>query len=88
MLDKLVESKNNDGENKRLSGFLLTTFLTVAGILTFGLIYSLFSQTLAMGSENLDVSTLVAPIMAAEPQPVQPEPETNPAAVTRRKNNQ
>ena len=75
MLDKLVESKNNNGENKRLSGFLLTTFLTVAGILTFGLVYSLFSQTLAMGDENLDVSTLVAPIMAAEPQPVQPAPK-------------
>lgn len=73
MLDKLVESRNNNGENKRLSGFLLSTFLTVSAVLTFGLIYSLFSQTLAMGNENLDVSTLVAPIMAAEPQPVQPE---------------
>ncbi len=74
MLDKLIESRNNNGENRRLSGFLLSTFLTVTAVLTFGLIYSLFSQTLAMGNENLDVSTLVAPIMAAEPPPpVQPE---------------
>ncbi len=69
MLDKLVESKNNNTENKRLSGFLLTTFLTIIAILTVGLIYSLFNQTLAMGNENLDVSTLVAPLTATEQSP-------------------
>ncbi|MGI8641320.1 MAG: TonB family protein [Pyrinomonadaceae bacterium] len=77
MLDKLIESKNNGGENRRLSGFLLTTFLTVVSVLTFGLIYSLFSQTLAMGSESLDVSTLVAPITIVEQSPP-PEPRQNP----------
>jgi TonB family protein len=69
MFDKLVESKSNGGENKRLRGFLLTTFLTAIAVLTFGLIYNLFNQTLAMGNENLDVSTLVAPLMAAEQSP-------------------
>ena len=82
MLDKLVESKNNGGENKRLSGFLLTTFLTIASILTFGLIYSLFSQNLAMSGEDLDISALAAPITIAEQAPsLQPEPKQNQQSV-------
>lgn len=73
MLDKLVESKNNGRENKRLSGFLMTTFMTMAFILTFGLIYSLFSQTLILGSGDLDAASLIAPV-AFEPE-TPPEPE-------------
>ncbi len=72
MLDKLVESKNNGGENKRLSGFLLTTFFTVISILTFGLIYSLFNQSLAMNGEGLDVSALTAPVALADQPPPAP----------------
>ena len=73
MLDKLVESKNNGRENKRLSGFLMTTFMTMAFILLFGLIYSLFSQTLILGSGDLDAANLIAPV-AFEPE-TPPEPE-------------
>ncbi|MEO8071944.1 MAG: TonB family protein [Acidobacteriota bacterium] len=72
MLDKLVESKNNGRENKRLSGFLMTTFMTMAFILTFGLIYSLFSQTLILGSGDLDAASLIAPV-AFEPETPEPQ---------------
>lgn len=78
MLDKLVESKDRGRENKRLSGFLLTTFMTVAAILTFGLIYSLFSQTLKLGNGNLDVSSLIAPVAFEEQKPPPPEPDNKP----------
>jgi hypothetical protein len=33
MLDQLVESRNNAGENTRRSGFLLTTFVIMVTIL-------------------------------------------------------
>lgn len=75
MLDKLVESKDSGKDNKRLSGFFMTTFMTMALILTFGLIYSLFSQTLTIGNGDLDVSSLIAPVAINEPQPPEPEPE-------------
>lgn len=79
MLDKLVESKDSGKENKRLSGFFMTTFMTMGLILTFGLIYSLFSQTLTMGSGDLDVSSLIAPVAIQEvPQPeIQIKPQTS-----------
>lgn len=86
MLDKLVESKNNHGENKRLSGFLLTTFLTVVSVLAFGLICSLFSQTLAMGNESLDVSVLAAPLPLTEQAPP-PEPKQSQPAAAGKINN-
>lgn len=78
MLDKLVESKNNGRENKRLSGFLAMTFMTVAAVLSFGLIYSLFSQTLTIGSGDLDVSSLLAPVAIEEQIPPQPEQDNKP----------
>lgn len=78
MLDKLVESKDKGRENKRLSGFLATTFMTVAAILTFGLIYSLFSQTISLGSGDLDVSSLIAPVAIEEQTPPPPERDNKP----------
>lgn len=87
MLDKLVESKDRGRENKRLSGFLLTTFMTVASILAFGLIYSLFSQTLTMGSADLDVSSLIAPVAVEAETPPPPEPSRQPQPSEKSSNN-
>lgn len=78
MLDKLVESKNSGKENKRLSGFLATTFMTVAAVLSFGLIYSLFSQTLTIGSGDLNVASLIAPVAFEPETPPLPEPDNKP----------
>lgn len=78
MLDKLVESKDRGRENKRLSGFLATTFMTVAVILTFGLIYSLFSQTITLGSGDLDMSSIIAPVAIEEQTPPPPEQNNKP----------
>lgn len=76
MLDKLIESKNNRAANKRINGFLLTTFFTAIFMVTAALIFSLFNQTLAMGNENLDISTLVAPLTVndQEPAPIKQTP--------------
>ena len=87
MLDKLVESTDRGRENKRLSGFLLTTFMTVASILAFGLIYSLFSQTLTMGSADLDVSSLIAPVVIEAETPPQPEQSRQPQPSEKSSNN-
>ncbi len=78
MLDKLVESKNNGKDNKRFGGFFVTTFMTVGCILAFGLIYSLFSQTLSLGSGGLEVSSLVAPVADNVPTPPEPEQQVRP----------
>jgi len=78
MLDKLIESKNCGNENARRGGFLLTAFMAVSSILSFALIYSLFSYNLALGSEKLDISTLVAPVKILDE--TQPPPAEKVAA--------
>lgn len=66
MLDKLIESKNNMGENRRLGGFLFSTFTAAAAVLTFALLYSLFTYNVAFGNDNLDITDLIAPIQTVE----------------------
>jgi TonB family protein len=78
MLDQLVESRNHLGENRRRSSFLLTTFTGVFSLFTFALIYSLFSYNLAMAGENLDVSSLVAPVNVSADEPQPPKPDIQP----------
>jgi TonB family protein len=72
MLDKLIESETNAGTtNRRLSGFLLSTLTVISAVLMVGLIYSLFSYNLAAAAadDNLEISTLLAPIKNLEPEP-------------------
>ena len=74
MLDQLVESKSNTGENARRSGFLLTTFIILAGSLIGLWTYSLFAKDYGV-SDELELSQLVAPVPIAEEEPPPPEPE-------------
>jgi len=75
MLDNLVESKNNPKESKSLGGFLLTTFVLVVTMCFSAVLWSLFAKDLGTGRENLDISTLVAPIQVAENTPPEPMPK-------------
>ena len=77
MLDQLVESRNNSAENARRSEFLLGTMIIVVSVLLGGWVYSLFHKEYGMGSGDLDISSLVAPVALPEdaPPPPPPEPE-------------
>ena len=75
MLDQLVESKSNSRENTRKSGFLLTTFVILTGILLSGWVYSLFALDYGLGAGDLELSNLVAPVQIAEEAPPPPEPD-------------
>jgi protein TonB len=74
MLDQLVESKSNAGENARRSGFLLTTFVILVSALVSVWVYSLFAKDYGV-SGDLELSELVAPVPIAEEEPPPPEPE-------------
>lgn len=75
MLDQLVESRSNAKENTRRSGFLLTTFVIMTTIMVGGWMYSLFAKDYGLGSGDLELSTLIAPVPVAEEEPPPPEPE-------------
>ena len=77
MLDQLVESKSNAGENTRRTGFLLTTFVIMVSLMFGGLIYSLFAKDYNLGGGDLELSALVAPVPVAEEEPP-PPPEEEP----------
>lgn len=78
MLDQLVESRSGAGDNTRRGGFILITMVFVFAIAFGGLLYSLFAKDLGMGGEDLELSTLVAPVPVPEEAPPPPEPEQKP----------
>jgi protein TonB len=85
MLDNLVESKNNGRENKSLGSFLLTTFVLVVTMCFSVVLWSLFAKDLGMARENLDVSSLIAPIETAEntPPELMPKEKREPLSETK-----
>ncbi|HNU08779.1 MAG TPA: TonB family protein [Pyrinomonadaceae bacterium] len=72
MLDQLVESKNNSAENTRRSEFLLGVFIIAVTALLSAWTYSLFAKDYGMGSGDLDISSLVAPVALPEDAPPPP----------------
>lgn len=77
MLDNLVESKNHQNDNKNVRKlFLTTSTITVSGVI-FALVFSLFSQTLAMGTNDIEITTLLSPVKIPENKPQPPEPVKN-----------
>ncbi|MGB7068447.1 MAG: TonB family protein [Pyrinomonadaceae bacterium] len=77
MLDQLVESKSNSAENTRKNGFLLTVFVLMATMMMSAWLYSLFAKDFGMGGDDLELSTLVAPVPVPDEEPP-PEPEKQP----------
>jgi len=82
MLDQLVESKSNTKENTRRSGFLLTTLIVFSTILISGWVYSLFALDYGLGTGDLELSNLVAPVQIAEEEPP-PPPEKQPEKIAK-----
>lgn len=85
MLDQLVESTNANTGGARRGGFLLTTMILVTALFLGGLLYSLFAKDYAMGGGDLELSSLVAPVLPPEeapppPEPDQPKPKDQPKA--------
>ena len=78
MLDQLVESRSG-GTGGGRSGFFLTTLLLVFGLFFGMILYSLFDKFAngLGGNEDLELSSLVAPVPVAEDEPP-PEPEKQP----------
>jgi periplasmic protein TonB len=76
MLDQLVESRSTAAENTRRSGFLLTTFVIMFTILVSSWLYSLFAKDYGMGTDDLSLTTLVAPPVVEEAPKPEPEKPT------------
>ncbi|MEK7725335.1 MAG: TonB family protein [Acidobacteriota bacterium] len=73
MLDNLVESKNNSESTARRGGYLLTTSVLVFSLFASGILWSLFAKDLNMGSDSMELSSMVAPVPMPESEPPPPE---------------
>lgn len=85
MLNQLIESRNHAADNRKRGGFFLATFFLVGSVLSSGVLWSLFAKDLAMGSENLELSAIIAPIPQIENKPpvsVQKQQERPPTTQT------
>lgn len=77
MLDQMIESRSGSGDGKRRGSFLLLTMIAVFAVALGGVLYSLFHKELGVGGEDLELSTLVAPVPVPEEEPP-PPPEKQP----------
>jgi protein TonB len=73
MLDQLVESKSHSVENTRRNELLLGVFVLAFVTLVTAWTYSLFGKDYGMGSGDLELSTLVAPVPVQDEPPPKPE---------------
>jgi len=75
MLDQLIESKSHGAENRKRSGYFMTSFVLVVGLCLSAFLWNLFAKDLGIGHEEFELSKLVVPISVAEnaPAPVQKE---------------
>lgn len=76
MLDQLVESRTGGAGNSGSRNILfLATTLVLVGTMAYAMYYSLFNKDYGLGSGDLELSNLVAPVPVAEEEPPPPEPE-------------
>jgi protein TonB len=74
MLDQLVESRNNSQQNRRSLTFFLVIGCIILTVFGSAWLRSLFAKELGIGGEDLELSSLVAPVPVPEAEPPKPEP--------------
>lgn len=77
MFDQLTESNTDQNENRGRRGYFIVTALLVGALFVSGVVWSLYGKDLALGSGEMELSVLVAPVAMPEeaPRPPQPKPE-------------
>jgi|SRR5438093_2276268 len=75
MLDQLVESKSHSVENTRRNELLLGITILAVVLVIGGVTKSLFGIDYGLGSGDIELSTLVAPVPPQEEPPPKEEPK-------------
>lgn len=77
MFDKLIESDTAGAEFKNRSRYFTVSTIIVGILFLTAVVYSLYASEVGLGNVNFDVSELVAPLEATEPE-AQPSRVTQP----------
>lgn len=79
MLEKLIESTDNGQQSRKMRKFIMGTGTAMSSIFVCGLIFSIFSTNLAMGSQDIDLTRLFAPAAIPDQAPPPPAEKSEPA---------
>lgn len=77
MFDQLTESNKDQKDARGRRGYFIVTGLLVGALFVSGVVWSLYGKELVLGSGDMELSAMVAPVPPAEnaPRPPQPKPE-------------
>jgi TonB family protein len=88
MFDVLVESNSDKGKAAKQSAYFGTTAIVLASLFLALFVWSLYSTNLGsvLGSDDLALDTLVAPVVVEDAPPPPPAPENKPQKQTQQEN--
>ena len=75
MFDQLTESNNSQNEPKNRRSYFVVTGLLVGALFLSGVVWSLYGKDLVLGSGDMELSSMVAPVTPPENAPRPPEPK-------------
>lgn len=84
MFDQLTESNIDQKDTRGRRGYFIVTALLVGALFVSGVVWSLYGKELVLGSGDMELSAMIAPVPMPEnaPRPPQPKPERREVAET------
>jgi len=84
MFDQLTESNRDQNDARGRRGYFIVTALLVGALFVSGVVWSLYGKELVLGSGDMELSAMIAPVPMPEnaPRPPQPRAERREVAET------
>jgi protein TonB len=73
MFDKLIESDSHSGQSNNRGRYFSVSALAMSVFLFSGVIVSIYGAEFDIGTSNLELAQLIAPVAPTEPQPDPPQ---------------
>lgn len=77
MFDKMIVSDRNGAESKGRTRYFLVTSGIVALMFSSAIVLSIYAVSLDLGTDDFELSMMLAPVTPDEPEPRIPEPNRN-----------
>jgi TonB family protein len=74
MFDQLTESNKDQNDARGRRGYFIVTALLVGALFVSGVVWSLYGKELVLGSGDMELSAMVAPVPMPENAPRPPQP--------------
>jgi TonB family protein len=75
MFDQLTESNTDQNDARGRRGYFIVTALLVGALFVSGVVWSLYGKELVLGSGDMELSAMVAPVPMPENAPRPPQPK-------------